>query len=158
VSENKTTEYLVTLLRYFEEEIMGEAYFYGLAEKFPEQHQRDKMIYLARLERYAAEAVRPLLKKYTLEARSDYDLHEIGKKDIEKSFNMGWDGFVDYMVERFPEYVLEFKALETMAPTDDLAQLQILTEHEVAVIEFAILEKTGKPYSTRPLLAYLKRI
>ncbi len=153
----KTDEYQATLLRYFEEEIMGEGYFYGLAEKFPEQHQRQKMIYLARVERYAAESVKPLLKKYNLEARSDCDLHEIGKKDIEKSVSMGWNGFVGYMVERFPEYMPEFKGLEAMAPNEDLVELQILTEHEVAAIEFAKLEKVGDPNSIRPLLAYLER-
>ena len=157
ILKSKTDEYLVTLLRKFEEEIMGEAYFYGLAERFPEPHQREKMIYLARVERHAAEAVRPLLEKYNLEARPDRDLHEIGEKDIEKSYGLGWNGYVDYMVERFPEYMPEFKTLEAMAPNEDLVELQILTEHEVAAIEFANLEKAGDLNSTRPLLAYLER-
>ena len=44
-------EYLDTLLKYFEDEISGEAYFYGLAEHFAE---REKTILLARVERRAA--------------------------------------------------------------------------------------------------------
>ncbi len=155
--ETKTDEYLMTLLRYFEEEIMGEAYFYGLAEKFPEPHQREKMTYLAKVERYAAEAVRPLLDKYGLEARSDTCLHEIGEKDIAKSFEMGWDGLIDYMVKRFPQYMPEFKGLEAIAPKEDLAELKILTEHEVAAIEFANLEKANDPNSLQPLHSYLRR-
>jgi hypothetical protein len=47
-------EYLDTLLKYFEDEISGESYFYGLAEHFAE---REKTILLARAERRAAAAV-----------------------------------------------------------------------------------------------------
>ena len=47
-------EYLDTLLKYFEDEISGESYFYGLAEHFAE---REKTILLARVERRAAAAV-----------------------------------------------------------------------------------------------------
>lgn len=157
MSEPVTKKYLETLLLYFEEEIMGEAYFYGLAENFPEPHQREKMILLAKVERRAAEAVKPLLIKHNLKARPDCDLHEIGKMDIEKSFQMGWNGYVDYMVERFPKYMPEFHALEAMAPLEDLTELKVLTNHEVAAIEFANLEQAGKSNSVQPLFAYLKQ-
>ena len=150
-----TEHYLETLLLYFEEEIMGEAYFYGLAEKFPLQKQKDKMILLAKVERHAAEAVRPLLKKHGLKARSESKLHQIGREDVEKSFSMGWEGYISYMVESFPKYMPEFLALEEMAPAEDKNELKILTEHEVAAIEFANLEKAGSAQSTEPLLKYL---
>ena len=157
MSEPVTEKYLETLLLYFEEEIMGEAYFYGLAEKFPEEHQQQKMVLLAKVERHAAEAVKPLLEKHNLKARPDSELHKLGKMDIDKSFQMGWGGYIDYIVERFPKYMPEFHALEAMAPEDDIAELKILTDHEVAAIQFANLEKTGNPDSIKPLLAYLAR-
>ena len=58
-----TDNYLKTLLSYYEEEIEGEAYFYGLIDHFEEQ---DKLTVLARVERRAAESVVPLLEKYKL--------------------------------------------------------------------------------------------
>ncbi len=73
-------EYLDTLLAYFEDEISGEAYFYGLAEHFAE---REKTILLARVERHAAESVRPLLHKYELEPREESVLHDEGKNYVE---------------------------------------------------------------------------
>lgn len=155
MSEPVTKKYLETLLLYFEEEIMGEAYFYGLAEKFTEEHQQQKMVLLAKVERHAAEAVKPLLKKHNLKARPDSQLHELGKMDIDKSFQMGWGGYVDYIVERFPKYMPEFHALEAMAPEEDLSKLKVLTDHEVAAIQFANLEQAGNPDSIQPLLAYL---
>jgi len=42
-----------------------------------------------------------------------------------------------------------------MAPVADLPALETLTEHEVAVIDFAKLEIAGDPNSTAPLLQYL---
>ena len=56
VAAQASAEYLETLLRYYEEEISGEAYFYALADHFAE---RDKIILLARTERVAAQAVEP---------------------------------------------------------------------------------------------------
>ncbi|KAG1700497.1 Trimethylamine dehydrogenase [Nymphon striatum] len=109
----------------------------------------------AKVERHAAEAVKPLLKKHNLKARPDSQLHELGKMDIDKSFQMGWGGYVDYIVERFPKYMPEFHALEAMAPEEDLAKLKVLTDHEVAAIQFANLEQAGNPDSIQPLLAYL---
>ena len=53
-------KYLRTLLSYYEEEIEGEAYFYGLVDHFEEQ---DELKMLARVERRAAESVVPLKKK-----------------------------------------------------------------------------------------------
>ncbi len=154
-ADGVTQKYLDTLLLYFEEEIMGEAYFYGLANRFPDEHQSLKMRHLAEVERYAAEAVRPLLKKYHLQPRSDIELHKVGEENIEKSYLMGWEGFVDYMVARFPKYMPEFHALESMAPQEDWTALKILTAHEVAAIEFANLEKVGNPKSIEPLMKYL---
>ena len=66
-----TGRYLKTLLSYYEEEIEGEAYFYGLVDHFEEQ---DKLTVLARVERRAAESVVPLLEKYKLVPGDDSKL------------------------------------------------------------------------------------
>ena len=58
------TAYRKTLLDYYEEEIMGEAYFDALAEHFDGEGERDKLRLLARVERRAAEVVQPLLHKH----------------------------------------------------------------------------------------------
>jgi dimethylamine/trimethylamine dehydrogenase len=154
-AETVTQEYLDTLLLYFEEEVMGEAHFYGLADLFSEEHQKQKLRLLAQVERCAAEAVRPLLAKHNLTPRPDPVLHAIGREDIGKSASMGWRGYVADMVQRFPKYMPEFQSLEAMAPTRDLDALRVLTAHEVAAIEFANLEHAHDPKSTQPLENYL---
>ena len=157
MTEEKTATqvYLDTLLLYFEEEIIGEGYFLGLAKRFPDQDQREKMTYLAKVERCAANRVRPLLHKYGLKPRLDAELFKCAKEDIEHSFSLGWKGLIDHMVESYPNYMPEFRALEAMAPNEDIACLKRLTAHEVAAIEFATLEQAGGQNSLTPLQVYI---
>jgi len=42
-----------------------------------------------------------------------------------------------------------------MAPIEDLTALSVLTDHEIAVIDFAKRELAGDPDSTAPLYLYL---
>jgi len=145
-------EYLDTLLRYFEDEISGEAYFYGLAEHFAE---REKTILLARVERHAAEAVRPLLHKYGLEPRQESVIRDQGKAYVEVHQSYSWREFMTYIVKRYPGYLDDFAGLENLAPAEDLPALNVLTDHEVAVIEFAEMELAGDPDSLKPLYDYM---
>ena len=147
-----TDKYLKTLLSYYEEEIEGEAYFYGLVDHFEEQ---EKLTVLARVERRAAESVVPLLEKYELVPKDESELKTRGEDHVGRHASFDWFEFMTYMVNRYPEYVEDFTALERMAPEEDLYALNNLTDHEVAAIEFAKRELAGDPESLTPLYDYL---
>jgi len=147
-----SNDYLKTLLSYYEDEISGEAYLYALADHFDETK---KINLLARIERRAAESIQPLLEKYGLEPREESVLNREGQSYLESHESYSWPEFMEYIVKRYPGYLAEFHALEQMAPVADLPALETLTEHEVAVIDFAKLEIAGDPNSTAPLLQYL---
>ena len=147
-----TDNYLKTLLSYYEEEIEGEAYFYGLVEHFEEQ---EKLTVLARVERRAAESVVPLLEKYELVPRDESELKIRGEGYVGRHASFDWFEFMTYMVNRYPGYLEDFTALERMAPEEDLCALNVLTDHEVAAIEFAKRELAGDPDSLAPLYDYL---
>ena len=147
-----TDNYLKTLLSYYEEEIEGEAYFYGLVEHFEEQ---EKLTALARVERRAAESVVPLLEKYELVPRDESELKIRGEGYVGRHASFDWFEFITYMVNRYPGYLEDFTALERMAPEEDLYALNDLTDHEVAAIEFAKRELAGDPDSLAPLRDYL---
>jgi dimethylamine/trimethylamine dehydrogenase len=144
--------YLETLLSYYEDEIGGEAYFYALAGHFDES---EKLILLARIERRAAEAIQPLLEKYGLKPRDESVIKCEGLSYLELHQSYSWPEFMAYIVERYPGYLDDFKALEQMAPATDLPALKILTNHEIVVIDFAEKEIAGDPDSITPLLQYL---
>lgn len=153
--KTKASGYLDTLLLYFEEEIMGEAYFLGLADHFDGPGEREKLNLLAQVERHAAEAVRPLLHKYGLSPRTDAELKPLGQAWVERHGRWDWYKLVKNMSVRYPGYVDDFERLESMAPGEDLPALKILTEHEVVAIEFANREVAGDPMSMEPLRCYL---
>ena len=147
-----TDKYLKTLLSYYEEEIEGEAYFYGLADHF---EQQEKLTVLARVERRAAESVVPLLEKYELVPRDESELKTRGEGYVGRHASLDWFEFMTYIVNRYPGYLEDFTTLERMAPEEDLYALNNLTVHEVAAIEFAKRELTGDPDSLAPLYDYL---
>ena len=150
--EKPSAIYLTTLLSYYEEEIAGEAYFYALANHFKE---KEKTILLARVERRAAEAIQPLLSKYDLEPRSESILNREGRTFLDRHKSCSWPEFMAYIVDRYPGYVDDFRALEQMAPIADLPALNTLTDHEIRVIDFARKEITGDPQSLVALHEYL---
>jgi hypothetical protein len=82
-----TDKYLKTLLSYYEEEIEGEAYFYGLVNHFEDQ---EKLTVLARVERRAAESVVPLLEKYELIPRGDSVLIFRGESYVGRHASFDW--------------------------------------------------------------------
>jgi len=147
-----TDKYLKTLLSYYEDEIIGEAYFYELANYFSE---KEKLILLARVERKAAESIVSLLQKYNLIPRDESILKPLGIVDAKLDCTYSWLGFMKYIVQRYPGYLEEFKALEEMALKDDLGALKQLTEHEILAINFAKKEISGDPNSLDPLHNYL---
>jgi dimethylamine/trimethylamine dehydrogenase len=147
--------YFKTLLDYYEDEVMGEAYFRGLAEHSNGPTEHAKYILLAAVERHAAAATRPIVDRHGLTPRSEAELFEIGESHVARHQNHSWMAFVDYMLVRFPGYVDDFENLERMAPEADLPALKFLTLHEVVTIDFAKLEKAGDPDSLAPLHRYL---
>ncbi len=119
-SETDNALYRETLLRYYEEEVMGEAYFHGLAGHFDGSDAREKLALLAEVERRAAEAVRPHLDKYALVPRDESVLKPLGEADVEPHRRYSWAQLMAYMAARYPPYLDAFAALERLAPEADL--------------------------------------
>lgn len=147
--------YRETLLLYYEEEVMGEAYFAELSKHFDEPGAAAKLRLLAAVEGRAALAVQPLLARHGLVPRDPAVLAAIGATQVADHRDLTWPAFLDHMATRYPAYIEEFEALERLAPAEDLPALEILTAHEHAAIEFANREIAGRPDSTAPLAAYI---
>ena len=97
-----TDKYLKTLLSYYEDEIMGEAYFYGLVDHFEE---KEKLTLLARVERRAAESVVPLLNKYDLVPKDESELKTQGESYVGRHESFDWFELMTYIVNRYPGYL-----------------------------------------------------
>lgn len=149
--------YLETLLKYYEDEVMGEAYFYGLADHIGGGVEREKLALLAEVERRAADVVQPLLEKHGLVPRDESVLKALGEADVEQHRHYSWMELMAYMAGRYPAYLDEFEALERLAPEDDMPALKLLTHHEVVAIDFANKEIAGDPDSLASIREYLDR-
>jgi dimethylamine/trimethylamine dehydrogenase len=154
-SQSPTTEYLKTLKQYYEEEIEGEAYFRGLAERLKDPDHKQKMLLLAQVETFAAAAVAPLLARHGLTPLETESLQASGRKQASEAPET-WDGMITQMRETFPGYVDDFEGLEALAPPQDLPPLRVLTAHEVAAVAFLEAEAGGAPDSAAPLREYLR--
>ena len=149
-------DYRASLLDFFEEEVVGEAFFNTLAERFGTSDQRHKLSLLAQMERRVVETMRPLIEKYDLRPRADEPLHGIGRKEAERYISATWHEFMARIVAEFPVFLEEFSALAAVAPVEDLSSLQAFDRHEIATIEFAKREIAGDPVSAATLVAFLE--
>ena len=148
-------DYRSTLLSYFEEEIGGEAYFHGLAGHVAEPGAAEKLHLMGEVERCAAEAVRPLLERHGLTPRAEETLHAQGAAHVARRAGMTWNALVDDMAARYPAFIDDFRALEAMAPEEDLPALRVMTQHEVVLVAFVEREKAGKADAADLLRGYI---
>ncbi|MEO1138156.1 MAG: hypothetical protein AAFW87_01760, partial [Pseudomonadota bacterium] len=115
---------------------------------------REKLMLLGDVERYAAQAVVPLLDKYGLAARDNEVLRDMGQVDARATV-VNWDMLLAGMRQTYPGYLKSFEKLEAMAPEEDRALLSFLTEHEIAAIKFLDIEALDPSESAQPLRSYL---
>ncbi|MCP5088082.1 MAG: FAD-dependent oxidoreductase, partial [Rhodobacteraceae bacterium] len=146
--------YLETLLRYYEEEVVGEAYFDALAGLQDKDEDREKLRLIAEVENYAADSVLPLVRKYGLQPRTEAEMFQEGR-DQAKTADSDWKEILAEMDRAFTGYIDDFKRLEAMAPPEDLPRLKVLTDHEVAAVDFIELELAGTKNCLQPLKNYL---
>ena len=147
-----TEKYRYTLLQYYEEEIMGEAYFCALSNHFEE---REKLTWLAKMERQAARSIESLLKKYKLVPKDTLVLRLEGERQAQQHRFLSWRNFMMHIITEYPKYIEEFRMLEGLAPKADLAALKILTQHEFVAMQFANQELAHEPDSLDPVKDYV---
>ena len=146
--------YREILTLYYEEEVIGQAYFDAMAERMDNPDRAQKMKLLAAVERCAANHMRPLLARHGLIPRTRGDLTFLGRSEAESDSD-DWSTLIAQMLSDFPGYVTDFLRLEAMAPVADRPALERLTAHETAAIEFLEREASGHPDSTAALTDYI---
>jgi hypothetical protein len=62
---------------------------------------------------------------------------------------------MENMTSRYPGFIEKLKALAAMGPVEDKGALEILVEHEIALLDFAEHEAAGDADSLALVRAYL---
>lgn len=140
----------------YEEEISGEAFFTALAG-YQSPANRDILLMFAAMERITTSAISPLVEKHAIAARDADDLRREGIAEARALSGKDWPALVASMIETYPVFVDEFRAIKALAPVEDRDGIDILIEHEQAMLSFAERQQQGDSDCTRPLLDFIAR-
>lgn len=140
----------------YEEEIVGETYFARLAE-FHSGRARQALELMAAMEVVTAQAVEPVLQRGGIQTRSREALRSEGRAEAEALADQTATALFTTMRDTYDTYLREFERLVELADATDRPAMQILLDHEVAIIDFARAELAGEADSLRPLQTYLSR-
>ena len=144
------------LIKAYEGEVRGCAYFEGLAAYFDDPRQRRLLQHLAEIESSTAAWLAPVLKRYGLEARRDATSTALGVEAALADGEKSWEELVTHFCHDYPPYIEQFEAMQAAGAELDQPALQALTEHEIAIVEFAQRELAGVPNSEKPVEELLK--
>lgn len=130
------TQYTLLVLKAYEDEVAGAAYFDSLARAYPQHSSFFQKC--AALERTTANRLIELLRKYHLTPATQTTLEERADARVDATVN--WRLLMQQSIKAYARYVAEFEALEAMGPAEDQTILAALTAHEVQLIEWMRLE------------------
>lgn len=149
-------DYASALRNAYEEEISGISYFEALAETHGGAPATALRV-MAEMERATARALLPLLAEAGIEPRADAVLAREGRRDADAQRDLGWTALLTEMRDDYGAYVTEFHDLLRQTPGSLRARIDLLIDHEVALIAFARAELDGDENSLAVLRDYLDR-
>ena len=140
----------------YEEEVSGEAFFTELAEYQSIAYRRILLLF-AEMERITYTSIRHLLDKYNIEVSDDKELKRDGIAEAKNIGSCEWTAIVASMVEDYSSYIEEFRSVKKLAPTTDSDAIDVLIEHEQAMLDFAVLHTQGASDVVAPLKDFITR-
>ncbi|MEN9643587.1 MAG: hypothetical protein RL238_256 [Actinomycetota bacterium] len=143
-------DHLAELIRCYEGEVAGAAYFTALAAAH-EGPARSVLSRFADVERTTAAALLPLVQRHGLVVADADELRRRGEANAAVDSALGWDALVAEMCEHYPSYVPEFERLSAIAPLDDKAAMQVLVDHEVALVASVERIRDGRADALAPV-------
>lgn len=152
MTQDQFERYLVSA---YEGEIGGHAYFNRLAACYADPNQSQKLECLARLEQRTAEWLRPVLARYGLTPCPDAETCDRSIERADVDAGETWQQLIVHFRDDYPPYILKFEAMEAAGADEDQSALRALTQHEVAIVEFAKRELAAVQPSELPVQTLL---
>jgi hypothetical protein len=150
-----TDAYRSDVLKAYEGELRGEAYFNAMARHFDEPGAAGKLAMLGEIERRTALALLPLLARYGLAPGDGATARAGAARLVAERAGKTWTQLVAQMVELYPSSLDRIAAMEAAAPGDDLPAWRVFSEHARVIVDFAYREHAGEADSTASLAAFL---
>lgn len=148
--------YQQALTACYEEEISGAAYFAALAKRHLPPG-RAALERFAQIEEITAAALAPLMAGHGFASQSTADLTAEGQAEAQSRAFLDWPDFLEKVVRDYPAFMPEFQQTIDLAPPQDRAALQILLDHEAAVIDYAAAAIAADPKADDHLSSFVTR-
>lgn len=145
------------LIKAYEEEVGGAAYFDELTTIFTQADEVRKLKVLVELENQTGAALYTLIQKHQLPTLSIEEINQQARKEAHLAEGKTWQQLVQIFAKDYPPYIQEFQNTFDLAPIEDKPILQQTIEHEVVLIEFANLEANAEKDSLSSVNRHLQK-
>lgn len=142
----------------YEGEVIGDNLYRRLAARRADLDQKAKLAAIADVERLTHRRLGPIAVRLGI-TLVEAEWRRIAERREHELAALTWHALIEGATRDWPPYVERFEALGALAPVGDKAIIQLLIDHEVALLTFARLEHSaiGSPASLPPLNAFLER-
>jgi hypothetical protein len=153
-----SAHYLDGIRQAYEGELVGESLYRRLSEGCASRDQQAKLGAIADVERLTHGRLKPIAKRLGINP-IEAEWRSIVDRRAKELAVLTWREFIDKALLDWPPYIPRFAALKPLAPAGDEGTVQLLIDHEVALVEFTRLENAsiGSADSMAPLEAFLGR-
>jgi rubrerythrin len=149
--------YRELLHRAYQGELIGEILYRTLATRTNDAKLREKMLLISDVEQRTNQLLHPLADGLRIEA-SQSTISQVVRDRTAELQSLSWDAFLEKAAFDWPPFIEQFEALRDAGPRAARATLQLAVDHEVALVEFIRLERSGAPNAValEPLRNFLK--
>jgi rubrerythrin len=141
----------------YQGELIGEILYRTLAARTDDQKLREKMLLISDVEQRTNQLLQPLADGLRVEVSQSTIIQVVRNRTTELQA-LSWDAFLEKAGLDWPPFIEQFEALRDAGPRAARATLQLAVDHEVALVEFIRLERSGAPNAAalKPLRNFLK--
>lgn len=124
-------------------ELVGEHLYRALAGLSVDSGRRSKLNAIAEVERLTHHRLQPIADRLQIEpAREQWQA--VVERRTREIAPLTWPEFIAQALEKWPPYIARFEELALLAPPSDAGPLELLVEHEVALVRFARAENDAE--------------
>jgi hypothetical protein len=146
--------YVEAFRQAFEGEMIGERLYRKLAMECSDADHRSKLSAISEVEASTHVRLKHIADRLQIEA-SETTINRTVERRITELRRLSWGEFIQQAVLEWPPYLARFEELRQSAAPGDAQSLQVLEDHERALIQFANLEHRGSQDSLAALSTYL---
>ena len=127
----------------YQGEVLGEAFFAGVADHLDDAEPARKMRVLATLEQRTKDAVAPALARAGLPTEPDPEMLSLAEALVADTAGSTWEGLLSSVVSVTEQFIPLYRRIGELHPAES-ETADLLVAHELALRDFARAEIAGE--------------